>query len=448
MRVKIGDGSGCLPVSNSALSSGLGLSPFVESCRRPSLEPWETGISPRKIGRVSTPDGWIVPWLWCRGFQHASASDGEAGCRGSSGYWPASMMRTSWPRSRRPAAASCSPRSSSTSCTASASGTRRPPCSGEQEIAAPGMSRDQRRRDAVRVVIENEPAAPASLQHIHSVLALCGLPYRDPGAVARILPQYGRNSLSLIAGRIKDPETGAMDDAGASLRPEGAAGPAAPLHRGRAPAQPDVEGRRDPVGLHAARWASPSPAASAAPSGSSRSSSTGSPPAPCRSASGTARDSATHPQRPAVPQPRICGARRPARAPSGWSKTVQFHQEFYENLIRHALPVDIRAARAFSGSARKLDLLFWVGYRLRALQRPLRLTWEEPPRRSSGPTTPAIRSFRQAFKADVAHLREVFPRLPIELDDNGMLLHPADASTLLIPPRTGKAGRRAASDAA
>ncbi len=31
-----------------------------------------------------------------------------------------------------------------------------------------------------------------------------------------------------------------------------------------------------------------------------------------------------------------------------WSKTVQFHQDFYDNLVQHALPVDIRAARAFS----------------------------------------------------------------------------------------------------
>ena len=49
-----------------------------------------------------------------------------------------------------------------------------------------------------------------------------------------------------------------------------------------------------------------------------------------------------------------------------WSKTVQFHADFFDNLVQHALPVDIRAARAFAGSARKLDLLFWVGYRLRA----------------------------------------------------------------------------------
>ncbi|WP_204320171.1 replication protein RepA, partial [Klebsiella oxytoca] len=60
---------------------------------------------------------------------------------------------------------------------------------------------------------------------------------------------------------------------------------------------------------------------------------------------------------------------------SARARTVRFHQDFYDNLVQHALPVDMRAARAFSGSARKLDLLFWVGYRLRSLQRPLRLTW-------------------------------------------------------------------------
>lgn len=54
---------------------------------------------------------------------------------------------------------------------------------GEEESRRAGLSRDQRRRDAVRLVIENEPALPSSLQHIHSVLALCGLPYRDPGPV-------------------------------------------------------------------------------------------------------------------------------------------------------------------------------------------------------------------------------------------------------------------------
>ena len=96
---------------------------------------------------------------------------------------------------------------------------------------------------------------------------------------------------------------------------------------------------------------------------------------------------------------------------------------------------------SFSGSARKLDLLFWTGYRLRSLQRPLRLTWSNL-HAQFGAENASIRSFRQAFKADLAHLREVFPRLPLVLDDGGLTLHPADPSTLLVPPRPAAKGIR------
>lgn len=306
------------------------------------------------------------------------------------------------------------------------------------------MARDQRRRDAVREVIENEPTAPENLQHIHSVLALCGLPYRDPGASREFFREYGRNSLSLLAGRLKNPANGEMEMQGLPY------GPKARL-----------------VLLHlcteAVRQRSPTIEVADSLSGFMKEMGF----AVTGGERGTIRQFKEQLNRLAactmqiglwdggdtartlnVPPFRQLALWRP-QAGEGpvWSKTVQFHQDFYENLIRHALPVDIRAARAFSGSARKLDLLFWVGYRLRALQRPLRLTWGNL-HGQFGADNASIRSFRQAFKADVAHLHEVFPRLPIELDDNGMLLRPADASTLLIPPRIGKASRRAASDAA
>jgi hypothetical protein len=37
-----------------------------------------------------------------------------------------------------------------------------------------------------------------------------------------------------------------------------------------------------------------------------------------------------------------------------------------------ALPVDIRALRAFSKSAKQIDIVLWLGYRLRNLDRPYR----------------------------------------------------------------------------
>ncbi len=294
------------------------------------------------------------------------------------------------------------------------------------------MPRDARRRDVVREVIENEPTAPENLQHIHSVLALCGLPYRDPGDAREFFREYGRNSLSLLAGRLKNPANGEMEPQGLPY------GPKARL-----------------VLLHlcteAVRQRSPTIAVAQSLSGFMKEMGF----AVTGGERGTIRQFKEQLNRLAactmqiglwdgsdtastlnVPPFRQLDLWLPQGATDGLarSKTVQFHQDFYDNLIRHALPVDIRAARAFSGSARKLDLLFWVGYRLRVLQRPLRLTWGNL-HRQFGADNASIRSFKQAFKTDLAHLREVFPKLPIALDDNGMLLQPADPALLLVPPR-------------
>ncbi|GJE55881.1 MULTISPECIES: replication protein RepA [Methylobacterium] len=300
-----------------------------------------------------------------------------------------------------------------------------------QKTRREGMARDQRRRDAVREVIENEPAVPENLQHIHSVLALCGLPYRDPGPVREVLREYGRNSLSLSAGRLKNPITGEMEMQGLPY------GPKARL-----------------VLLHlcteAVRQRSPVIAVADSLSGFMREMGfavTGGERgtigafkeqlnrlAACSMQIGLWDGKETASTLTVPPFRRLDLWRPQGSGEVVWQREVQFHQDFYESLIKHALPVDIRAARALSGSARKLDLLFWAGYRLRALQRPLRLTWDNL-HKQFGADNASQRSFRQAFKADLAGVLEVFPRLPITLDERGMVLNPADPSALIVPPK-------------
>lgn len=299
--------------------------------------------------------------------------------------------------------------------------------------ARAGMGRDQRRRDAVRLVIETEPVGPENIQHIHSVLALCGLPYRDPGETREFFREYGRNTLSILAGRIKNPVSGQMELQGLPY------GPKARL-----------------VLLHlcteAVRQRSPTIEVADSLSGFMREMGF----AVTGGERGTIRqfkeqlnrlaactlqiglwDGQSRSSTLTMPPFRKLDLWRPEGQGVAWSKTVQFHQDFYENLVKHALPVDIRAARAFAGSARKLDLLFWVGYRLRALQRPLRLSWDSLHKQFGGENG-ALRSFRQAFRADVAHLCEVFPKLPISLDEAGMQLQPADPGALLVPPKPAR----------
>ena len=59
-----------------------------------------------------------------------------------------------------------------------------------------------------------------------------------------------------------------------------------------------------------------------------------------------------------------------------WPSTVTFSPAMYESLQRHALPINTHVVRAFAGSARKLDLYFWLGYRIHNLGAPVTISWE------------------------------------------------------------------------
>ena len=84
-----------------------------------------------------------------------------------------------------------------------------------------GLSPVQRRRVTTRSTIERSDFLEADRHHIHSVLALCGLPYRDPGQGVRdFIREYGRNSLAVQSGYLKDPETGKMTPQGLPYGPK------------------------------------------------------------------------------------------------------------------------------------------------------------------------------------------------------------------------------------
>src|SRR4051795_13228250 len=59
-----------------------------------------------------------------------------------------------------------------------------------------------------------------------------------------------------------------------------------------------------------------------------------------------------------------------------WSSTLTLDERFYRSLKDHALPVDIRSLRAFASSARQIDIILWMAYRLRSVRKPYIITWE------------------------------------------------------------------------
>jgi hypothetical protein len=121
-----------------------------------------------------------------------------------------------------------------------------------------------------------------------------------------------------------------------------------------------------------------------------------------------------------------------------WPSRVTFSPEFYDTLRRHALPIDVRALHAFANSARKLDLLFWLNYRLHTAQERLVLDWK-PLQTQFGDGFTRARDFRAQLSDDIEHIKSVFPKLPVRLDDErGLVLERADPSVLAIPKRLPK----------
>ena len=120
-----------------------------------------------------------------------------------------------------------------------------------------------------------------------------------------------------------------------------------------------------------------------------------------------------------------------------WPSTITFSQEFYTTLTKHALPVNVHAVRAFAGSPRKLDILFWLGYRFNSIDKPLPISWNAL-QEQFGSGYSRTNNFRRDFADEIREIKEVFPKLPIKFSDDGMTVWPGSTEILAIPAKTRK----------
>ena len=114
-----------------------------------------------------------------------------------------------------------------------------------------------------------------------------------------------------------------------------------------------------------------------------------------------------------------------------WPSTVTFSQDFFNTLTKHALPVNVHAVKAFANSPRKLDMLFWLGYRLHSLNDPLHISWD------------ALReqwgaNYRRDFVQEIREIKEVFPKLPVKVHEKGCIIAPGATEALAIPAMSRK----------
>jgi hypothetical protein len=289
-----------------------------------------------------------------------------------------------------------------------------------------------RRREKVREQL-TETFSNEDRYHVHSVLALCGLPYkRPPEEQGDYVREYGRSSLVVQAGYLKDPHSGKMIKQGLPYGPKarllllhictmamrqnsheievadsmsafirelgfevtgGVRGSIAQfkeqLHR--------LAAARMQIGL----W---------------RGNKT--------TTISTQPIEAFDVWLPSDPDQRVL-----------WNTKLYMDEKFFKTLKDHALPVDIRAMRAFAHSAKQIDIVLWLVSRLNGLERVTPIGWDSLKDQFGRDITSRDRKFRQSFADDIKAIQDIYPNLRLQLSDVGITLYPSDGKALLVPAK-------------
>ena len=61
-----------------------------------------------------------------------------------------------------------------------------------------------------------------------------------------------------------------------------------------------------------------------------------------------------------------------------WDSKIRLGEDFFNEIIRHPLPLDMNILKALKRSTLGLDLYMWLAYRTFTLKEPLSLRWREP----------------------------------------------------------------------
>ena len=306
----------------------------------------------------------------------------------------------------------------------------------ERESTLAALPRVRRKRKIIREVIETGEAVTAqNLRHIHSVLALCGLPHnKQPIEVREYERRQGRSSLVIEAGKLMTGE-GMWE---AQPLPYGSRARLLLLHlcseavRQKSPTIEladsltafirdmgfEVTGGRNGSLAYFKQQVNALAA--------------------CRMRIGVwgPKGAATFDTKP-FSSMEVWLPTDPNQKML-WPTRITFSGDFFDSLSRHALPINTHVARAFSGSSRKLDILFWLSYRLRNIEQPLTLTWGAL-QGQFGEGFSRERDFVRHFTQEIADIQQVLPKVPLTLSERGMTLSPANSEALALPaPRKGR----------
>ena len=121
-------------------------------------------------------------------------------------------------------------------------------------------------------------------------------------------------------------------------------------------------------------------------------------------------------------------------APVLWDSTIRLGEEFFNEIIRHPIPLDMHILRALKRSPLGLDLYMWLTYRTFALKAPLCLSWRQLYRQfGANPANNRTNTnqFRAGCLRELKKIKRAWPNLHYHTVTGGLVIEPSPPR---IPP--------------
>ena len=119
-----------------------------------------------------------------------------------------------------------------------------------------------------------------------------------------------------------------------------------------------------------------------------------------------------------------------------WESKIELSEDFFNEIIRHPVPLDMNTLTALKRCALGLDLYLWLTYRTFTLRTPLRLTWRQVYRQFAADPVNVedkniIQMFRRKVLRELKKIKLAWPDLNYTTVPGVLILYP---STPVIAP--------------
>ena len=120
-----------------------------------------------------------------------------------------------------------------------------------------------------------------------------------------------------------------------------------------------------------------------------------------------------------------------------WDSKIRLGEDFFNEIVRHPVPLDMNILKGLKRSSLGLDLYMWLTYRTFVLKKPVTLRWRDLYRQFGVNAAQArnkitVRNFRKDCLRELKKIKEAWPGLNYEVARGVLIIAPSTPAILPV----------------